>query len=53
MLFSAIACLLTVPVASAGCMLFLKKRGEEGRKNKKFFKLEVYGQNSGKSINSR
>lgn len=25
MLFSAIACLLTVPVASAGCMLFLKK----------------------------
>ena len=32
MLFSAIACLLTVPVASAGCMLFLKKEEKKEEK---------------------
>ena len=50
MLFSAIACLLTVPVASAGCIAFSEKRGEEGRKIRNFFQTRVYGQNSGKSI---
>ena len=32
MLFSAIACLLTVPVASAGCMLFLKQEEKKEEK---------------------